>query len=368
MYPIKRVVVCTHEKGLVFKEGEFKGFLDAGKHRYFDLFNRVQVDVVSQRDPWLDHRFLDVLINSGEIAKQIIVIDLKDHERALVWIDNRFARILTPGLYALWTTYKKIRHEIVDARNYRFDHPDMDMILANPDADKSLRVIDIREGFSGVMFEDGKYVKILAPGRYVFWNYKTKIEVIPVDIRETATDISGQEIMTADKVTLRMNTLLSYRVVDAKKAVCETENFHQTLYRKAQLALRAIVGTRTLDVLLGGKESIAQEMEEIFATYAKAFGLKITGIGIRDIILPGEMKSLMNKVIEAGKSAEANLISRREETAAMRSQANTAKLLDNHPTLMRLKELEVLERISENAKINVVLGEKGLADRVINLI
>ena len=75
-----------------------------------------------------------------------------------------------------------------------------------------------------------------------------------------------------------------------------------------------------------------------------------------------------NKVTEAKKAAEANLIARREETAAMRSQANTAKLLADNPTLMRLRELEVLEKIASAGKMNIVLGEKGLADRVVNLL
>jgi regulator of protease activity HflC (stomatin/prohibitin superfamily) len=90
--------------------------------------------------------------------------------------------------------------------------------------------------------------------------------------------------------------------------------------------------------------------------------------GIRDVILPGDMKDLMNKVTEAKKAAEANLIARREETAAMRSQANTAKLLEGSPTLMRLRELEVLEKVATSGKLNVVLGEKGLAERVVNLL
>ena len=88
----------------------------------------------------------------------------------------------------------------------------------------------------------------------------------------------------------------------------------------------------------------------------------------RDVILPGDMKDLMNKVTEARKAAEANLISRREETAAMRSQANTAKLLADNPVLMRLRELEVLEKIAAAGKLNIVLGEKGLADKVVNLL
>jgi hypothetical protein len=80
------------------------------------------------------------------------------------------------------------------------------------------------------------------------------------------------------------------------------------------------------------------------------------------------MKDLMNRVTEAKKAAEANLIARREETAAMRSQANTARLLAESPTLMRLKELEVLEKVATSGELKVVLGEKGLADKVVNLL
>ena len=108
--------------------------------------------------------------------------------------------------------------------------------------------------------------------------------------------------------------------------------------------------------------------EEAVRRRAGELGLEIVSVGVRDIILPGEMKDLMNKVTEAKKAAEANLIARREETAAMRSQANTAKLLADNPTLMRLRELEILEKIAIGGKLNVVLGEKGLSDRVINLL
>ena len=97
-------------------------------------------------------------------------------------------------------------------------------------------------------------------------------------------------------------------------------------------------------------------------------GLEIVSVGIRDVIMPGDMKDLMNKVTEAKKAAEANLIARREETAAIRSQANTAKLLAENPTLMRLRELEVLEKIAAGGNLKVMLGEKGLVDRVVNLM
>jgi regulator of protease activity HflC (stomatin/prohibitin superfamily) len=123
-----------------------------------------------------------------------------------------------------------------------------------------------------------------------------------------------------------------------------------------------------LDDLLADKDALTETLKTQLAHRAEVFGLTVTSLGIRDIILPGEMKTLLNKVMEAKKAAEANLIARREETAAMRSQANTAKLLEDNPVLMRLRELEVLQNVSTNSKLNVVLGEKGLAERVVNLL
>ena len=173
---------------------------------------------------------------------------------------------------------------------------------------------------------------------------------------------------SADKVTLRLNAVATYRVTDPRRAVCTADDYKQALYREAQLVLRAVIGTRELDSLLADKEAVASEAAALLAPRAQALGLEVAALGIRDLILPGDMKELMNKVTEAKKAAEANLITRREETAALRSQANTAKLLAENPTLMRLRELEVLEKIITNGNLKIVLGEKSLADRVMNLI
>jgi len=174
--------------------------------------------------------------------------------------------------------------------------------------------------------------------------------------------------MTADKVTLRMNAIITYLVKDARRAVSASTDVRQSLYRETQLALRGAIGARDLDAFLAGKDDLVEELEASIRDRAASLGLEVVSVGIRDVILPGDMKDLMNKVTEAKKAAEANLIARREETAAMRSQANTAKLLADNPTLMRLRELEVLEKIASAGNMNIVLGEKGLADRVVNLL
>jgi len=192
--------------------------------------------------------------------------------------------------------------------------------------------------------------------------------LVNIDLREQLIDITGQDVMTADKVTLRMNASFGYQVIDAEKMAQTVEDIQQALYRETQLALRNVVGHRELEQFLSDKNEISAEAEQMLKSRAESFGVKVLSFGIRDVILPGEMKELLNKVTEAKKAAEANLIVRREETAAMRSQVNTAKLLENNPTLMRLRELEVLEKIVESGKLQIIVGEKGLADRVVNLL
>ena len=225
-----------------------------------------------------------------------------------------------------------------------------------------------KSGHGGVWFKDGAYVETLPPGRYAFWRDLADVKVVPVDLREVILDVAGQEIMTSDKVTLRLNALVTYRVADAKVALTAVDDAKQALYRETQLALRALVGARELDGFLADKDGVVTEATEAVRRRVAQIGLEVVTVGIRDVILPGEMKDLLNKVTEAKKAAEANLIARREETAAMRSQANTARLLADNPTLMRLRELEALEKIAAANKLNVVLGEKGLTDRVVNLL
>lgn len=368
MFLMKTAKIRSYEKGLYFRDREFQGILSAGRHWFIDPLLKVKIDVVSQRTPWLEHEDLDVIVKSGALEGHAMVLDLKDDQRALVWIDGRFEKVLGPGLYALWTKVRDVQAEIINARKVRFEHDDLNRIARSRNVEKELNISTVEPGFAGVYFKDGTYRETFGPGQFMFWKNMGKVKFYHVDMREIVLDVSGQEIMTADKVTLRMNSVITYRVADALKSVSVVDDCKQAVYRETQLALRAVIGTYDMDALLSEKEKVAEDLEGTIKDRAAEIGIDVLSIGIRDIILPGDMKEMMNKVIEARKAADANLIMRREETAAMRSQANTAKLLDNNPTLMRLRELDVLEKIAENSKLNVVLGEKGLADRVVNLL
>jgi hypothetical protein len=363
-----RYKILTHERGLLFREGDFIDVLRPGVHWYFDPFMKMRMEIASPRDPWVRHDDIDLIVKSGKLGTEAIVVDLKDHERALVWIDNRFKAILDRGLYALWTTEFDIRVEVVDARVMQLVHADLAAIVRSKQAATMLETLTVQPGCVALWFRDGAYQATLGPGVYAFWKGAGTLKVHEVDMKEQVLDISGQEIMTADKVTLRINALVAYRVTDALRSVTEVDGAAQALYRSAQLALREAVGARDLDALLAGKEALARELTEMIAPRAGELGIQVVTIGVRDIILPGDMKDLMNRVTEAKKAAEASLITRREETAAMRMQANTAKILESNPTLMKLKELEVLEKVAGKANLTVVLGDEGLSNRVVKLL
>ena len=309
-----------------------------------------------------------MIVKSGALKDRAVVLDLKDHQRGLVWIEGRFSHILAPGLYAYWTGVQDVRVEVVDARQVRFEHQDLKVITRTAAAHRLLDICTVERNCVGVLFIDGDYVDTLTPGLYAFWKDVAEAKLVEIDLRETTVDVSGQEIMTADKVTLAYER--GRDVPHRRRA----QGGQRGGRRPSDAVPRDAVGaacrgrcTRARRVP-DGQGRGRQEIEQAVRRRAGELGLEIVSVGIRDVILPGDMKDLMNKVTEAKKAAEANLIARREETAAMRSQANTAKLLADNPTLMRLRELEVLEKIASAGKLNVVLGEKGLAERVVNLL
>ena len=179
-----------------------------------------------------------------------------------------------------------------------------------------------------------------------------------MDVRSKQLQISGQEILTQDKVTLRINFVCKYRVLDHVRLLTEIQDFEEQLYTSAQLALREYIGKYKLDEILENKEKIAEAVFEKLAAYGEKLYLSVTEAGVKDIILPGDVREIMNTVLIAEKRAQANVIARREEVASTRSLLNTAKLMDENQTLFKLKEMEYMERICENVG-NITLSGNG---------
>lgn len=368
---LTRIRIRRHERGLAFRYGDFRALLGPGEHRFWSRLwshARDTVQTVNTLDTRFEHPLLDVIVQDSAAREELLVLDLADEARALVWKDGRLAWVLGPGRHAFWKAPAGLKVETFDVNDFRLRHARLEAICAFKGTSQYLTGVEVPAHETVLLFRDGKLVETLGEGSHVYWKGAGKVTWKAVDRREQHADIAGQEIMTSDKVTLRVNLLVTYIVTDPVRAITTVSDYAQALYREAQLALRATIGARTLDALLTDKETIGREVGAMLAPRATALGLEVRGVGLKDIILPGEMKAILNQVIEAEKQAQANLIKRREETAAARSQANTARLLAENPQLARLRELELLQEIVRGTKATFVFGQGDLAEQVRGLV
>jgi regulator of protease activity HflC (stomatin/prohibitin superfamily) len=228
--------------------------------------------------------------------------------------------------------------------------------------------VEVPEGHVGLMTLDGVQDRVLRPGAYRFWATGRKLAARLVDTRWRTRDVTGQEILTKDRVTLRVNLSADYRVTDPLRAVAEVKDFDEALHRALQLAFRKTLGAVTLDALLADKVSVDAEAAAAVRAEMAAVGVEVGQIALKDVILPGEMRDILNRVVTASKEAEANVIRRRDEAEATRALLNVAKVMADNPVMLRLKELEALQAIAGKVeRLTVHNGTAGLLAEVVRL-
>jgi len=370
MWILKRVKVAQYERALVYRERNLVRLLGPGKYwltgRGFD----VQRYDVSKAE--LDLPRAEVLIAQARemLEPYVQIVELGDREVGLVYKNERLAGVLAPGTRQLyWREPVKVRVEVRSlAREYVLD-ADTARVLTRTKglagvAD-AVSTVEVPDTAVGLLIVDGELREVLKPGLSAYWKYQRSLRVELVDLRLQTLEVAGQEILTRDKVSLRLNLTALWQPIDAVKARATVSNLADYIYKELQLALRQAVGTRTLDELLADKGVVDREVAA-YAAKLEANGLAVRSVGVKDVILPGEMKTILNQVVEAEKVAQANLIRRREETAATRSLLNTARLMEENPTLLRLKELETLEKVTEKVGSLTVYG--GLEGVLKNMV
>ncbi len=362
---LKVVQVDAGARGLLYIDGVFTRRLDPGRHLLFETGHALRVDTARPFEP-LVVQDPAALLRSPELASVLLDVRVSDTERGLVFAGDNFRRFLGPGTYLfLETMQPALRIEVVDIREPALKQPPRAALVRAPDASSHLATFPVAQGQVGLLFIDGVLADRLGAGVHVFWNGLRTVTVRTLDLRELGTEVQGQELLTADKVSLRLNVSVRYRIVDVDRAVLAHADYEGALHRCLQLALREAVQRLTLDELLSRKEDVGVTIANLAKEGAAALGIELGSAGLRDVILPEEMRQILNQVVEAERKAQANLITRREETAATRSLLNTARLLDENPTLMRLKELEHAERIAEKiAHLSVVGGIDALIPKL----
>ena len=378
MLGYKRIVIAQHERGIYLKNRSIQKILQPGVYRLFDPLNRVSIQVHDLSVVEFKYSYVDVLIKEqGDLCQRHFdVVELGEYEVGLVYKNDKLSGVLAPASRQLyWKGPVDVKVEVLNiAQDYAVP-TDKIGLIAHARADSLPREVlnyvvfaEVADNHVGLLIVDGELVKSLQPGLYAWWKFNRRISIEQVDLRLQSMEVSGQEILTKDKVTLRVNLSAQYKVTDVVKARTELVKFTDFLYGELQFALRQAVSASTLDILLGDKGSLDQSIYQAVRQKVEAFGIEVRGVGVKDIILPGDMKDILNQVVQTEKVAQANVIKRREETAATRSLLNTARLMDENPTLFRLKELEVLEKVTEKVdKLTVFGGLDGVLNDTVRI-
>lgn len=358
---MKKVKVNEYQVVLVFKDGEYKRMLTKGVYWFWG--NEV-IQYYDKTRPFAAPIDLNILLQDKALADALYVTDVKENEIVLQYEQGLLSNVLVAGRYAFWKG-------IVD---YKFVWADIGKIAITEDISRTIlmsrqvapyvRTVNVENYEKALLFTDGKYDRVLDSGVYYWWKNSITVHIARVDMRQQQLEINGQEILTRDKAALRINAWAQYRVADIETAILDNKEYDKQLYVAFQLALREYVAGFSFDELLEKKDTVAKFVLEQMKQKAKELGVDVNDFGIRDIILPGDVKEIMNQVLIAEKKAQANTIMRREETASTRSLLNTAKLMEDNVMLWKLKEMEYVEKIADKITNISVNGNGDLVSQL----
>ncbi len=215
----------------------------------------------------------------------------------------------------------------------------------------------------GVVLRLGKYSRMLKPGFRVIIPYID--HMTKVDVRTTPMDIPKQEVITRDNVTVNVDAIVYFRVIDAPKAVLETTNYAYATSTFAQTALRDVTGNFDLDEILSKRDEISIKIREIVDAQTDKWGIDIENVKLQNIELPSDMKRAMAKQAEAERERRAAIISAEGEKAAAAAVAEAAHMLAQTPGGLNIRTLQTLEKISTDpSQKTVILLPNDLTDAI----
>ncbi len=362
-----KLIIRDGERAFLYRNGVFVRMLTPGRRTVWSLFGQTAVKISARGRLDFPGMNLPVLRRDASVEKALAVVEVPDDKLAVHFVDGRIVQALKPGTYAFWDILEKNTFELVDTSDPESAGRLPVRYMAYMPAQYYAR-LEVAEGETGLLYYNGVFQRTLPAGQYFYWNYNTKVTALTVDTRLQQLDISGQEILTADKVSLRINFVCAFRVTDPVGIVGKLKDYKAQIYVLTQLILREFAGKYRFDDLLRQKDSIGGFVLEKLREREKEFYVAFSDAGVKDVILPGEIREIMNTVLVAEKSTQASVITRREETAATKSLLDTAKLMDENATLFKLKELEYLERICDKIGSISVDGGGGILKSLRELV
>jgi regulator of protease activity HflC (stomatin/prohibitin superfamily) len=363
-----RVTVKDGERALLTRNGRFERVLEPGRHTLFDPKRELAVELHQVvRAEYAADRYAVLKAARPDLAAELFeAAETKAEEIAIVRLDGRPMHLMSPWqIRVFWKVATSVDVERIDVTSDpKVKARHLAMVARERNTLVAEHVVENHE--AGLLYVEGRLVERLAPGRHAFWTVGRKIEVKRLDLRPQAVEITAQEMLTKDRIALRVTLTAFRRVVDPERVVNAVPDVDAWLYRLVQFAIREAVAARTLDEVLSAKSALDAELRAFVRERMAETGIEVTELGVKDVILPGEIRELVNKVVEAERTAKANLIRRQEETAATRSLLNTAKLMEENPLLLRLKELESIERLVEKVgRIDLHAGDGAGLDALL---
>jgi regulator of protease activity HflC (stomatin/prohibitin superfamily) len=215
----------------------------------------------------------------------------------------------------------------------------------------------VREYERGLRLSKGRLVAEVGAGRY--WLRPRVDEIRTVDTRRTQLVVAGQEVLTADRVPLKVSLLVDYAITDATKALIVVKQYRDALYGLLQIALREAVARKELDTALAERGELGDDILAAVAERSREFGVDLRSVSVRDFMLAGDLRSAYAEVILAKQQGLAALERARGESAALRNLANSAELLERHPGLAQLRLLQAIETGSDNRIVITLDPERG---------
>ena len=367
----KRVLVKENERVIALNEGRIQGIYGAGMHWLQNTRNSLEIVRYDLTNPAFVSVYEKALFDRlPDVAERnLTVFRTAAAEVAVIERDGVIHSVLMPNQkLVVWKDAGPWTEKRIDVSENPTVDPALMRRIVQARKAEAISMHLVNEGQVGLLFVDGAQAGTLSAGVHAFWNVGKAYQVKVIDLKWQSLDVSGQELLTRDRVTIRVNISAEYRVTDPVKAVTVVKDFPDALYRALQFVFRRTLGSLTLDQILERKVTINAEAAEKVREDMAAIGIEVSGIELKDVILPGEMREILNQVVAAEKQAEANVIRRREETNATRSLLNTAKVMAENPVMLRLKELEALETIAGKVgHLTIHNGTGGLMNDIINL-
>ncbi len=213
-------------------------------------------------------------------------------------------------------------------------------------------IVQIDEYERGVKFSRGKFSKIMQPG----WNLVLPIfeSYKKIDIRTKVVDVPEQDVITKDNVSVRINAVIYYKIFDASKAILEVENFYYAVSQLAQTTMRNVVGSVSLNELLGEREKISVEICKIIDEATDPWGIKVENVELKDVSLPEEMKRVIARAAEAEREKEAILTKAKGEVEASKNLAIAAETMSSTPGALHLRTLSTINDISSDQSNTII--------------